>query len=61
MRPRAMRPRCVAPVDCGSHLCGLPATEERVIEGVVCPLCAEHAAEIDRDVKEDLDTCDETN
>lgn len=40
--------RCVAPVD-GDLLCGAPATEERTIEDIVCPLCAAHAAEIDDD------------
>lgn len=39
--------RCVAPVDENGHLCGEPATEERVVGGLVCPLCPEHAAEID--------------
>lgn len=43
--------RCIAPIDDEGHLCGAPATEERVIEDLVCPLCAEHAAEVDEDAK----------
>jgi hypothetical protein len=31
-------------------LCGRDATTERTVEGVVMPLCAEHAAELDADV-----------
>jgi hypothetical protein len=34
----------VAPID---PLCGKDATTERTVEGVVMPLCEEHAAEID--------------
>jgi hypothetical protein len=34
-------------------LCGAVATEERVVEGVVCHLCAEHAAELDAQRTED--------
>jgi hypothetical protein len=30
-------------------LCGAPATAERTVEGLVCPLCAEHAAELDEE------------
>lgn len=28
-------------------LCGEPATTDRIVEGIVCPLCAEHARELD--------------
>jgi hypothetical protein len=30
-------------------LCGEPATTTRVVEGLVCPLCAAHAKEFDED------------
>jgi hypothetical protein len=30
-----------------TRLCGEPATEERVVSGVTCSLCAAHAAELD--------------
>ena len=44
---------CVTPTDTlasgEERLCGLPATTERTVEGLVCPLCAGHAAEIDRE------------
>lgn len=56
---------CVAPVDPlpdadGTHgdvyapanavpVCGKPATTERTVEDIVCPLCEEHAAELDRE------------
>ena len=52
-------PRCVAPVDelpvepGEEPLCGALATEERAVEGLVCPLCAEHAAELADDLAED--------
>lgn len=52
--------RCIAPVEPSESgpnafrergvdelLCGEPATTERVAEGLACPLCAAHAAEID--------------
>lgn len=46
-------PRCIAPIGTRSDgtevLCGEPATAERTVEGLVCPLCAEHAAEINRE------------
>lgn len=32
-------------------LCGRDATTTRTVEGLVCPLCAEHAAEIDREAE----------
>jgi hypothetical protein len=45
--------RCIAPVsDDDETLCGQPATTDRVVEGLVCPLCAEHAAEIDRETQQ---------
>jgi hypothetical protein len=34
-------------------VCGAVATEERMVEGVVCHLCAEHAAELDAQRTED--------
>lgn len=41
---------CIAPLDeSGDRLCGAEATEERVVAGFACPLCAEHAAELDRE------------
>ncbi len=41
--------RCIAPMsdDVDPRLCGAPATEERDVEGLVCALCAKHAAEMD--------------
>lgn len=48
--PGASPQRCVAPVDNGDgRLCGADATVEHTIEGIVMPLCAEHAAELDRE------------
>jgi len=32
-------------------LCGAPATTERLVDGVRCPLCAQHAAEYDDDLR----------
>jgi Zn finger protein HypA/HybF involved in hydrogenase expression len=40
---------CIAPVDDDGHLCGKPATTQRTIEDLLCPLCEEHADEIDND------------
>jgi hypothetical protein len=40
--PNAFRERGVDEL-----LCGEPATTERVAEGLACPLCAAHAAELD--------------
>lgn len=60
-------PRCQAPIDDvpddsleGVRLCGEPATEERTVEGLVWRLCAEHAAEVDRDEMEDDEMTTET-
>jgi len=41
--------RCVAPLEGSAELCGEDASESRLVEGLDCPLCAEHAAELDRD------------
>lgn len=42
--------RCVAPLDDdGERLCGADATEERTVEDLVMPLCAEHARELDEE------------
>ena len=54
MSLRRIRPevaRCVAPVGpqqdpLWERLCGEPATTEVLVEGLLCPLCAEHAAEM---------------
>ena len=44
----ARRALCIAPLDDdGYTLCGKPATTTRVVEDLKCPLCAEHAAELD--------------
>jgi hypothetical protein len=42
---------CQAPMtdDDDPRLCGAPATEKRVVEGVVFHLCAKHADELDRE------------
>lgn len=34
-------------VDTGEALCGLAATAERTVDGLVLPLCEEHAIELD--------------
>jgi hypothetical protein len=39
---------CVAPLEFGD-ICGRDAVTSRVMEGVVCPLCEEHAREFDLD------------
>lgn len=52
--------RCVAPLD-GERVCGEPATTERVVEGLVCALCAEHAAELDQESAIDGDPCPPEN
>lgn len=39
--------RCVAPLDDGGHLCGKDAETTREVAGLVMPLCAEHARELD--------------
>lgn len=41
------RDRCIAPIGDDGQLCGAPATEERTVEGLVCRLCVDHAAELD--------------
>jgi hypothetical protein len=44
--------RCVAPIKgrvSGDRICGARATTTRLVERVWCPLCAEHAAVIDRE------------
>ncbi len=51
-----MMPRCIAPLDSPedaleAHLCGAIATTEREVEGVRCPLCTVHAAELDADAE----------
>jgi hypothetical protein len=56
-RPKPSRgATCIAPLDDEVHegpralearLCGRPATTTRVVDGLVCALCGEHAAEID--------------
>lgn len=47
-RPPRRPPTCVAPNEKG-RLCGRLATEERIIEDIVMPLCREHAREIDEE------------
>ena len=62
--PRKLRSdaTCMAPVDYDDdtpsenvldHTCDKPATQERVIDGMVYPFCDAHAAECDRDAKND--------
>lgn len=46
--PPRREPTCVAPDERG-HLCGRPATEERIIEDLVMPLCEWHARELDEE------------
>lgn len=41
---------CVAPIGDGLELCGRPATELRIVEGVLVRLCDTHARELDREV-----------
>ena len=43
----AGRPRCVAPTGAKGRLCGADATEEQTVQGIVMPLCAAHARELD--------------
>lgn len=52
-------PRCVAPVSGATDsslretkLCGREATTGRIVEGIECPLCAEHAHEFDTEDQE---------
>jgi hypothetical protein len=42
-------PRCVAPLGDVGRLCGEDAVTERLVEGILCPLCAAHAAELDEE------------
>jgi len=53
-----MEPRyCVAPLDDdGERLCPRVATTDRVIEETVCPLCEEHAREVDEDAAQEETT-----
>jgi hypothetical protein len=39
--------RCIAPVGDDDLVCGCVATTTRTVEGIVCPLCDEHARELD--------------
>lgn len=49
--------RCVAPLDDeGVRLCGADAPEERTVEGLVMPLCAEHARELDEERAQEEET-----
>jgi hypothetical protein len=42
--------RCVAPLDDdGDRLCGEPATEDREVDGLLMPLCWQHAHELDEE------------
>lgn len=42
--------RCCAPVGNGDgKLCGVETFEARLVEGIMMPLCKEHAAELDRE------------
>ena len=41
---------CLTPLDDeGEEFCSKPAVTERTLEGLVFPLCAEHAEELDND------------
>ena len=44
--------QCIAPTD-GDALCGRPATTTRIVDGLDCALCAEHAAEYDEDISKE--------
>jgi Ankyrin repeats (3 copies) len=48
---------CLAPLtdDTSGPLCGKHGTEQRVVSGLVCVLCPEHAKEIDEDEEDDDD------
>ena len=49
--------RCIAPIDdAAQQLCGARATTTRIVDDLVCHLCAAHAAELDREQSEDLMT-----
>lgn len=61
MSRAAHEARCVAPLGDADaetpleqiQICGEPATEVREVEGIACPLCAAHAAEIDAETRPD--------
>ena len=49
--------RCIAPIDdAAQQLCGARATTTRIVDDLVCHLCAAHAAELDHEQSEDLMT-----
>ena len=50
-KTKLQQARCVAPID-EVRLCGAPATETRIVEYLSCPVCPEHAAQLDRDAEE---------
>lgn len=37
---------CTAPIT-STTLCGAPATDSRLVDGVLCPLCDDHALQLD--------------
>lgn len=46
--------RCIAPTDdAAQQLCGARATTTRIVDDLVCHLCAAHAAELDREQSEE--------
>ena len=46
--------RCIAPTDdAAQQLCGARATTTRIVDDLVCHLCGNHAAELDREQSED--------
>lgn len=47
-KPKRRSPTCTAPDEKG-RLCGRPATEERIVEDIVFPLCQYHAEELDQE------------
>ena len=50
---------CIAPIgetDDDETLCGEPATTTRIVADLVCPLCEEHAQEIDEEPKDEEPT-----
>lgn len=49
--------RCIAPTDdAAQQLCGARATTTRIVDDLVCHLCAAHAAELDHEQSEDCMT-----
>lgn len=51
--------RCIAPTDdAAQQLCGARATTTRIVDDLVCHLCGNHAAELDREQSEDSMTID---